>query len=698
MISTPRAPSAGGSRWSAMSLAALVAVALALIAWGSPAVRSHLAFEAVAFVAVVGCCATLATRLTERLVEAEELDLRLAVALMLFPIVAATMVTLLGAAGLLRLPMLLAALGVSTALTSWSARGPRLTDTIRRALASRPSAGALVALAFFVLVWLLEASRALRYTNQESDSMWYHLPMVAHWLQCGALEINDAIPLIARAYPGLRQAALAAFTAPLGNEHLALLGLVELPMFFLALHVAVRRAGATAPLAMAIACYGASMPVVLQATRSQGTDLPLGACLLLAFVLLRDALASPSTRAALLAGLSLGAASALKYSGPIYACLIVLACVVEFAFTRPRAELMRALRPRLVVSALLAALVVAGPWYGRNLVRFANPFYPAPFLGFDGPLDPAQLAAQTLGWDIGLLLERWRYFPIANGWMAPAMLVAPLVLGVLVALRKRPASANLALVALTLLFFAAFLHQPFNRPSFQPYYNMRYLIGWAALLLVALAAVLRAPAWAWLVLLGAATNLSVISRWAPGLAVASLPLALGFRWLSGPLVRAIDSLAEVRTKLPTACALTVSALAVASAAQLRATLQYDPGYGYRDASSDRGWAEMGAWVHRNLSARAIGIHGDTRIFPYYGDRLDNRIVAFEPDQGPSEAAAATRAEQLDYVVCLTPITGRSAARQFEFGSSLAPALLEQFPSLFVLEREFDGAQLLRVVH
>lgn len=696
MLSTVGSPHGVGSRALALPLTALVALTFALAVAAQPTLAGQPVFAAAAFVSVLACCASLALGLTDRLVESRELDLRLAVALALFPIVAATAVTLLGLFGVLRLPPLLGVLGAASWINARTRRPPWLSDDVRRALSARPSGGALLAAALFSLVWLLEASHALRYTTLESDSMWYHLPMVAHWARSGSLEINESIPLIARAYPGLRQAALTALTLPQGNEHLALLGLLELPMFFFALHVALRRAGASPPLTAALACYGASMPVVLQATRSQGTDLPLAAYLVLGLVLFRESLASGSARTAALAGLSLGAASSLKYSGPIYAALIVFSGTLEFACSRKRSEWNRALRPRLWLLLMSAAALVAGPWYVRNLIRFSNPLYPAPFLFFDGPLDLTQFAEKNLGWDLAPLLDAWMHFPRANGWLIALMLTAPVALIALVALRKRAAKEHLAVLALVLLFFVAFLLQPFNRPSFQPYYNMRYLIGWSALLLVALAGVLRRAPLAWLFLAGAVANLMETSRWAALLALVALLLAALFRWRQERLVRGFELVSSARSLLASLAVLGLSTAFVAAAAQVRAKLQYDPAYGYRDSHSDRGWGELGAWVHRNLGGRAIGVHGDNRSFPYYGDRLDNTVVVLDTNLGPAEVAAAAREQQLDYVVCLTPITGRRAARDFEFGISLAPSLLELYPSLFAMEREARGSQLLRV--
>ncbi len=675
--------------------AVLIPLALAAVAASAPQLAASSLFGAAAFVVVVACCASIALSLAAALVDEREFELRLAAALALFPIVAGSAVTLLGFARALSLPSLLALLGLVAAIVRWRGPRPWFAAGLRRLAGARPTWPAALALAFFAAIWLFELSHLLRYTTQESDAMWYHLPMVAHWVQSGAVELNDSIPLIARAYPGLRQAALTALTLPLGNEHLALLGLIELPTWFLVLFVAARRAGATPDLAVALASYGASMPVVLHATTSQGTDLPLGIYLVLALLALRDALASGSARSAILAGLALGAESSLKYSGPIYAVLIVLACGLEFALGRPRAQWRDALRVRMWLVLVLAAACVAGPWYGRNLALFGNPLYPAPFLGLPGPFDRSELASKTLGWDIAPLIGAWRHFPEANGWLAPLMLLAPLALFVALAARRRTAAEHLAVPVLAALCFIAFLHQPFNRPSFQAYYNMRYLIGWSALLLIALAALGRRSSLAYLVLIAALSNMWQVTRWAPQLAASAFAAAPVLRWVWAPAASAIALRARSRVLAPLGWALCVCL--VFAAASLRASLQYHPGYGYRDSASDSGWAELGAWAHRHLSGAAIGIHGDPRTFPYYGDRLDNRVITLELASTPSQIVAVAREHGLEWLVCIAPIAGRRSAREFEFGPSLAPALLAEHPELFRLEREAGGSQLLRVM-
>jgi hypothetical protein len=669
---------------------AVAALLAALLAAFAPSVAHTTEFGALAFAALCACSASLALRGAAWLAPAEDVDLRAAAALLLVVCIPALAATELGFVAKLDLPWLLALIG---GLELALARRPReswVRVALARALAQRPPFAVGASFALFAAVWALEASKALRYTAQESDAMWYHLPFVAEWIGAGAITVPDSIPLVARAYPGLRQAALAALSLPMRTEHLALLGLVELPLLLFATHFAARRAGAARASAAAIACYVATSWVVLLASRSQGTDLLLGAAFVLSFALVRDVFASGDPRRGILAGIALGALCAAKYSGPFYAALIVAACAVEALVARRRAAPLRAL-----VCAVLSAFALAGPWYARNWIEFANPLYPAPFLFFDGPLDAAQLADKTVGWNLPLLLRGWRYFHRAHGLLFPLLTLAPLVLLALVAARRKKLGDVLALVLLLVGTFVAFLHQPFNVPSHEPYYNMRYLIGWAALLAVAHGAWGGSARWAPLFLAAAAYTLWRMSPYAPWLlagacAAAFLPHAHG-------LVRAAQRLASAT---PNAALASCTLLAIAAFAwrveSWRAQWQYEPGFGYRDSSSERGWGELAAWAHRELRGVSIGVHGDSRTFPFFGEHFENRVVALAGDASLAELAAAATAAKLDYLVCLAQPIERESARRFTFAPSLAPALLAEFPTRFELVRASRDSHLLRV--
>lgn len=669
---------------------AIVALFAALLAALVPSVAHTTEFGALAFAALSACIVSLALRGAAWLAPAADVDLRIAAALLLVVCIPALAATELGFVAKLQLHWLLALVG---GLELALARKPReswVRVALARFLAQRPTFAVGAAGSLFAAVWALEATKALRYTTQEADAMWYHLPFVAEWIRDGAITVPESIPLVARAYPGLRQAALAAFALPMRTEHLALLGLLELPLLLFATHFAARRAGAASSSAAAIACYVATSWVVLLASRSQGTDLLLGAAFVLAFPLVRDVFASGEPRRGILAGVALGALSAAKYSGPFYAALIVAACAVEALIARRGAAPRRAL-----LCALLSALALAGPWYARNWIEFGSPLYPAPFLFFDGPLDAARLAERTVGWNLPLLLRAWRYFHRAHGLLFPLLALAPLVLLVLLAARRKKLGDVLALVLLLVGAFIAFLHQPFNVPSHEPYYNMRYLIGWAALLAVAHSAWSGSARWAPLFLAAAAYTLWRMSPYAPWLLAASC--AAAFLPHAHGVVRAAQRLASAT---PSAAFSSCTLLALAAFAwrveSWRAQWQYDPGFGYRDSSSERGWGELAAWAHRELRGVSIGVHGDLRTFPFYGEHFDNRVVALASAANLDELAAAAAAAHLDYLVCLAQPIERESARQFSFAPSLAPSLLAKFPTRFELVRASRESHLLRV--
>ena len=86
---------------------------------------------------------------------------------------------------------------------------------------------------FLVLLPLLAfgiiAINSVRYTASDSDSMWYHLPLVAEIIKNHSIRPAQVIPLIARGYPGAREAIVAWLTFPMTSDNLALLFLLEVP-------------------------------------------------------------------------------------------------------------------------------------------------------------------------------------------------------------------------------------------------------------------------------------------------------------------------------------------------------------------------------------------------------------------------------------------------------------------------------------
>jgi len=233
---------------------------------------------------------------------------------------------------------------------------------------------------------------------------------------------------------------LTALSLPLQNEHLALWAPVEYALLALLVYCLARYFGARRPLSLAAMAYVLTVPVVANSFVDQGdTDVPIaiGTC---ASVLFLSVLArKPGWRPAVLAGIALGATAAVKFSGLIYMVLVVVVGVFHglVILYAVRARARRSGTAQLLdcdgVSArrcrgasdsarygigallLVSLLLVAGPWYVRNLIAYGNPLYPAEIrVGgmqvFTGPMSQAELAVSTLGWNVRPLVRYWRHF------------------------------------------------------------------------------------------------------------------------------------------------------------------------------------------------------------------------------------------------------------------------------------------------
>jgi hypothetical protein len=567
------------------------------------------------------------------------------------------------------------------------------------------AAGALLLAA----AWLFVAGNCLRFTVQDADSMWYHLVMPAEWVRTGSIAISDAVPDLARGYPGFRQAVLAWLSLPAGNEHLALLTVFEFPLLVVAVYTLARSFGGTRPVAFAGALAAATTPVALGATTTQGNDLLLAIVVVAAVVFCRRHFAQRRAGDGLLAGVALGAVMAMKFSGPGYALLIVAAT----ASVHWRAVFAARTLGLLAVGPLL----LAAPWYLRNVLALGNPLWPAQVkvagsVVFDGPIEAAWFAERTLGWNLRPLLERLPQFVEAHGVSAPLIATAPVLLLIAALMRRLPWRTAVVGAVLPLLLFATFLQHPFNQPSFDAQYSHRYLLAWASVGFAAAAAALGAllpPRASWLVVVafaGAAAHpLAPMTRlaWPAFVAAAVGGAALAVAAWRRRLLEAGGSV--LRAAPPRAAAaiaglsLVIGALLVADARQ---RWQYDEALGWRDGRSERGWAGCVSYVHREVAGKRVGLHGSHFLFPLLGEPWRNVVrLADQPlvpgtTKSVAEVAAWCEAEALDVLVCCQDRAARTGSRAFEFVPSIAPALLAAHPGRFTVVYESRGAFVLTV--
>ncbi len=398
----------------------------------------------------------------------------------------------------------------------------------------------------------------------------------------------------------------------------------------------------------------------------------------------------------------MGSVAATKYSGVIYAPLILVVILVPHL---ARGLLLRDdlwCKRDLVhlVYLMTAAIAVASPWYLRNVILWSNPIYPAEVevLGitlFEGPMRRETLAETTLGWRIGPLIASVWHFFAAFGWLIPFFALGAMY-AALSTLRTVRGSRLLqaAIGILACLLFVAFLHQPYNKPSFGPGYNMRYLLPWFALSLVATVGFIRNKLAAGLVMgvLAAATFVS-ISQWTRFWWVILVCAALAF-----VITKVVKK--TIWNPLPQTAPVLWGTRAVVLVAVLTFGIAVDnqqKAMSYTDSPSSRGWGDVCNFVHHSISEERILVTGDARFFPIYGNHFGNSVTFLRGRHSALEVLNASRESDATMIVAFVPIAKRSGLTEYDFGESVGSALLREFPSQVEVVFQSKGAFVLKLV-
>jgi hypothetical protein len=690
-----------GWEWAASAL-------FILLGWYAPASLDRDVFALLIWVACIALLIRHSIVMGSILSPASSrLDHALAAGL-LFQVEAALVVTLLGFVGILSLRTQLWALALFNVVVSlfrWRTNAaPALNNFSSNVEISLPGAFAVAGVALIAFTWIVTAVNQVRYTVTEADSMWYHLPMVAEWIRSGSIWPKESIALLGRAYPGFRESVLTFLSLPSHHEHLALLGILELPLLGLTIGALASHFSGNQALIVSASSYVITAPVVVSALTTQKNDLSLGIFFGLSVYYVLLTAGSRRKGDAILCGCALGALAATKFSGMIYAGSIpVIIGLLDFAERKLTAA--KTIIPFMTWAIMFAtALLVGGLWYLRNVISYGNPLYPAEFgvgswIFLKGPLSRSALASQTLGWNIWPLIKNGRHFVEAFGVLIPLIALGVIALGLAFICAGR--TVQLALLPLLLSFFCfiAFLQQPFNLPNFGFVYNMRYLIPWFLISVVAVVAgmnkfVRLEDVIALVLLCGSVSNLASWTHWW-WLIVAGVLFSVGvWSWIISRKEWTI-ALPEPAPVLSACALLGIAALVAIQINAVKATMQYDRDYGYKDSPGDRGWGAISAYVHRNLHDKRIVVHGSIDSFPLYGDRLSNQVYLAENLRSATELISFTRTKNAEYIVTFVPTVGRQGVSEFIYGKSLGGALLEQFPETVSLILEDQGAYLLR---
>ena len=497
-----------------------------------------------------------------------------------------------GIAGHLSLPALIALQWIAAAAAA--TRPPR-----PRAVAPAPVDAAWAACAVPLALALVHALLA---PPLNWDSLAYHLPVVARWIETGSLAGYlplPAYPAQVTYFPFGGDLAWYWAMAPFGSDFLAgAVNHVFLALSALVVAALARRLGADGPAAALAAALWMLLPI--QYASLLGTA---NVDLYLVFAVLAAAWLAIEGRLAL-AGAACGLALGAKFTA--LACLPVLLALALAAGRRP---------DRSWAAGAALALALAGYWYLRNALATGSPTFPWP----GGTLTTAErfVDAPLTGAGLrGLAEAVWNQF---GPWSAVAALAWAVHAGV--ACRAVARSEPDRMLHVAWVASAAFLTGLWAVLPATAYlipYNLRYALPGLALAAPSVAVALTAcdapPVGAPLVaaqLVACAPHLALPAKWTlVALGVAGLALAAPRAQIVAPLAL-------------------VLAGQVAFDAHARAAVRLDwflAGYHGGLMRAPAAWAD-------SLPGNRIALSGALPPFVLAGDHLQNRVISVSTEPG-----------------------------------------------------------------
>ncbi len=241
-----------------------------------------------------------------------------------------------------------------------------------------PLVGGLFVLGYVAaVVWQLRL-----FPPMATDALTYHLPAAVQWLQHGRIDLFQTWFFNpANTYSPLAGSTFYAWLlGPIGNDTLAHFAAAPMVVLIFLTVVSMSRSlgagwGSAVLLGVAVALC---RPIVSQIDKGKD-DLFLAAFFAMAVnglsqTRLRDRLGPWRI------GTSIGLCLAIKYTALLAMPMLLLAIDSPF-----RARW----RWRDYLMALVCVVLLAGPWYVRNIVLTGNPLFPADFLWFSGIIKTA---------------------------------------------------------------------------------------------------------------------------------------------------------------------------------------------------------------------------------------------------------------------------------------------------------------------
>lgn len=242
----------------------------------------------------------------------------------------------------------------------------------------------LVSVSIFVFFLAQQTYLGLTLPPTEVDSLAYHIPIARHIQKHGFWSVPE-LPMGLGYYPAVGESLLALMLLA-GDWVINLFNVAGIASVFAVSIILAKAYGLSKESSIVFASAASLLPPAIRVVNNQTVDVWFQLFALSAVYFLKTS--SSGTKSLFLAGLSLGLLAGTKFSGPLFAAVIIL-------FFLDRIKLFR---PKSLVSGLIPFLVIGGFWYVRNLSQTGNPFYPAniEFLNLELTGDPTNLLADWI--------------------------------------------------------------------------------------------------------------------------------------------------------------------------------------------------------------------------------------------------------------------------------------------------------------
>lgn len=327
---------------------------------------------------------------------------------------------------------------------------------------------------------LLRAFNAFLQIPLEYDSLAYHLPFVAEWLNTGSLHeiYYSAFASPIGYYPANYELLDLWITLPFKNDFF--INLLNFPLFVIltiTIYAILINFKVPKDISIATSAIPLYMPIFLRQAGLPLVDVffTLTFALSIYFLQLLYIRKRERTLHALLFGLSLGLFMGTKYLGLVYATIPLFLFTILALKNKPR------IAP--FVAGTVGTFLTGSFFYIRNWIDSGNPIFPVElkilgtkifdgYLGINEKITSTSLLENVV--DDATFTEFWENFFFMTGWESRLIAIATVALLILLFIKK---TRNDKIIAATLFitaiaYFYLYFRSPYSYRDLTP--NIRY--------------------------------------------------------------------------------------------------------------------------------------------------------------------------------------------------------------------------------